>query len=123
MNDKQVVGVLDQKVIDAFSLPLVAGAAIICGESNKAHMKSEHPDAFLKYGDKISEIIENPTYICKHPKKDSIEYVKRFVDEDDNYVLVAVRASGSGTLFARTLFVMDDEKVEKYYKKNAFKKY
>jgi hypothetical protein len=123
MGDHQVVGVLTQKVINTFGLSLAEGAVILCGEANIAHMKTEHPEDFEKYGDKIAEIIANPTYICKHPNKDSIEYVKIFVDENNDHVLVAVRASGSGTLFARTLFTMDDEKVNKYHQKNAFKPY
>ena len=114
MAERDVVGVLTKKVIDTFGLSMNEGSIILCGNSNKDHMKAEHPDDFEKYGDKIPEIIAEPTYICKHPKKDSIEYVKVFVTENNDHVLVAVRASGSGTLFARTLFVMDKEKVKKY---------
>ncbi|WP_276666177.1 PBECR2 nuclease fold domain-containing protein [Caldibacillus debilis] len=78
-------------------------------------MKSEHPEDFAKYGNKLSEILKNPDYIAKHPKKDSIEYIKIFFDEDkEDYVLVAVRASFSGKFYARSLFVMNDEKVRKY---------
>lgn len=120
---QQVVGILTKKVIDTFNLPMKDGTVILCGKANREHMKAEHPADYEKYGDKISEIIEKPTYICKHPKKDSIEYVKAFISENNDYVLVAVRASGSGTLFARTLFVMDNEKVKKYKRKNAFKPY
>lgn len=86
-------------------------------------MQAEHPTDFAKYGSKINEIIASPDYICKHPKKDSIEYVKVFQDETNEHVLVAVRASGSGVLFARTLFVMDTVKVQAYQGKNAFKPY
>ncbi|GCD12406.1 PBECR3 domain-containing polyvalent protein [Clostridium tagluense] len=123
MSGQQIVGILTKKVIDTFSLPLNEGTVILCGESNKAHMKAEHPEDFEKYGNKIEEIIANPTYICKHPKKDSIEYVKIYIDDNNKHILVAVRASGSGALFARTLFVMDDEKVDKYHEKDAFKAY
>ena len=123
MAGHQVVGVLTKKVIDTFGLLLDEGSVILCGEANKDHMKAEHPEDFQKYGDKISDIIANPTFICKHPKKDSIEYVKVFINENNDHVLVAVRASGSGTLFARTLFVMDSEKVRKYEQKSAFNIY
>lgn len=123
MGEQEVVGILTKKVIDTFGLSMDEGTVIICGESNKDHMKSEHPVDFQKYGDNISEIIAKPTYICKHPKKDSIEYVKVFVTENNEHVLLAVRASGSGRLYARTLFVMDNEKVEKYKQKDAFKPY
>lgn len=123
MEGHQVVGILTKKVIDTFSLSMDEGTEILCGDTNREHMKAEHPADFAKYGDKIVEIIANPTYICKHPKKESIEYVKLFATENNDHVLVAVRASGSGKLFARTLFVMDSEKVRKYHQKNAFKTY
>lgn len=117
------IGTLNQKVIDTFGLSINSGATIYCGQSNIDHMKNEHPDAFEKYFEHIEDIIENPTYICKHPNKSSIEYVKEYVDANNEHVLVAVRATTKGTLFARTLFIMDFEKVKKYRFKNAFKEY
>jgi hypothetical protein len=121
LGEHQIVGKLVKEIIDLLGLEYPEGSQILCGEANKTHMKSEHPEDFEKYGDKIEEIINSPDYVAKHPKKDSIEYIKVYKTNDNDYVLVAVRASGKGTLFARTLFVMDKEKVEKYRQKNAFK--
>lgn len=118
MSKPKVVGTLSDKVIKEFNLTYELEQEIYCGEDNKQHMMDKHPEDFDKYGDKLEEIINNPDYIAKHPKKDSIEFVKEF-KVDDDYVLVAVRATGSGVLFARTLFIMDDEKVKKYRNKNA----
>lgn len=118
MSKPKVVGTLSDKVIKQFNLTYELEQEIYCGEDNKQHMMDKHPEDFNKYGDKLEEIINNPDYIAKHPKKDSIEFVKEF-KVDNDYVLVAVRATGSGVLFARTLFVMDDEKVKKYRNKNA----
>lgn len=123
MYKDNIVGQITQKVIDTFNLRLSEGQPIFCGQSNKDHMKSEHPEDFEKYGDKIEEIIGNPDFIAKHPKKDSIEYIKIYKDSNNDHVLVAVRATGTGTLFARTLFVMDPTKVDRYSFKNAFKPY
>ena len=55
--------------------------------------------------------------------KESIEFVKVFIDDNNAHVLVAVRVTGTNALFARTIFVMSDEKVRKYSYKNAFKPY
>lgn len=119
MSKCAVVGKLSRKVIDTFKLGLKENQDILCGESNREHMQEEHPNDYKIYGDKIEEIINDPDYIAKHPKKDSsIEYIKRYKSGKE-YVLVAVRASGKGVLFARTLFIMDDEKVDKYNEKNA----
>lgn len=116
-----VIGNLDKFIIDIFDLDFKAEQPIYIGESNLSHMKSEHPGDFEAYGGKIKEIINNPDYIAKHPQKknSAIEYIKVYKNKNDEYVLVAVRATGKGTLFARTLFVMDSEKVEKYKNKNA----
>lgn len=123
MDKDNIVGKITQKVIDTFNLRLAEGQPIFCGQSNKDHMKNEHPEDFEKYGDKIEEIIENPDFIAKHPQKDSIEYIKIYKDNNNDHVLVAVRATGAGTLFARTLFVMDSSKVNRYVSKNALKAY
>ena len=71
-----------------------------------------------------SALTSAPDYIAKHPKKPSIEYIKVFYDEDKkDHVLVAVRASNRGVFYARSLFIMSDEKVEKYRKKGALIEY
>lgn len=123
MGQQEQIGVLDKKVIDLLGLSMQEGTAIFCGPANTEHMKTEHPGDFEMYGDKMNDIIKNPTYVSLNPSKGSIEYIKVFVTENEDHVLVAVRASGRGVLFARTLFVMSDEKVEKYHLKNAFKLY
>ena len=119
--ENKIIGNLNKFIIDEFHLNLKEGQPIYIGESNLNHMKSEHPEDFKIYGDKIEEIINNPDYIAKHPNKknSAIEYIKIYKNENNDYVLVAVRATGAGTLFARTLFVIDKEKVEKYKNKNA----
>ena len=119
MDEIEVVGKLSKRIIDEFNLNIKENQQILCGQSNRDHMKSEHPKDYSKYGDCIEEIISNPTYIAKHPKKTSIEYIKEYITDENDHVLVAVRATGKGTLFARTLFIMDPIKVEKYKNKNA----
>lgn len=121
----KIIGRLSKRIIDEFELSLKEGQPIYIGESNLKHMESEHPEDFKKYGNKIEDIINNPDYIAKHPnKKDSaIEYIKVYKDESNNHVLVAVRATGKGVLFVRTLFTMDYEKVKKYRNKSALKPY
>ena len=118
------VGKIDDIVISILNLSIDPDTPIFLGETNLEHMKNEHPEDFEKYGDKIEEIINNPDYVAKHPKKDSIEYIKKYYDKQkQDYVLVAVRASSSNIYYARTLFVMNDVKVKKYKAKNALKKY
>ena len=118
------VGEINEIVIKTLNLSLDPNSPILVGEENLEHIKKNHPEDFEKYIDKMSEIIKDPDYVAKHPKKDSIEYIKVYYDEEkDDHVLVAVRATARGIHFARTLFVMSDEKVEKYKKKNALHEY
>ena len=85
-------------------------------------MKHQHPEDFEKYGADIENIIKNPTYLARNEKKKSIEFIKEYKIDND-FVLVAVRVSNQNVHFARTMYVMADEKVEKYFKYNYFYKF
>lgn len=92
------------------------------GASNLSHMKEKHPEDFQRYGVDIENIIKNPSYLARNEKKKSIEFIKEYKVNDD-FVLVAVRVSNKNVHFARTMYVMADEKVEKYFKYNYFYKF
>lgn len=114
MGKTEEIGVLTKKVIELFDLSYNEDEPIYCGESNKEHMKSEHPSDYERYGDKIKEIIESPDFIALHPRKKSLEYIKIYKNIDEEYVLVAIRATGKKRLFARTLYVIDKNKFDSY---------
>jgi hypothetical protein len=88
-------------------------------------MKDSHPKDYNMYVVNLKEILSDPTYISKHPHNGSIEYVKVYPNADTNeeHVMVAVRVSGNGNYFARTLFVMSKEKVKIYKEKGFFLEY
>lgn len=124
MNNSQqlypiIVGHLEQKVIDLLGLSLPAGHPIMLGPSNIEHMRREHPDDFVKYFHQLRYILASPDYVSFHPNDGSIQYIKIL----DAHVLVAVRVTGQGNLYARTLFTMSDKKIEKYKKGNFMKPY
>lgn len=85
-------------------------------------MPKEHPEDFKKYGVEIEDIIKNPTYLARNEKKQSVEFIKEYKINGE-FVLVTVRVSGKGKYFARTMYIMDNEKVEKYFKHNYFYKF
>lgn len=114
-----VVGRISKKVIEILGIALKVNMPILLGDQNQIHMESEHPEDYKKYFGYLQEILEHPDYVAKHPRKDSIEYIKIFHENDGDHVLVAVRISNQGTLFARTLFVMSEEKIRKYQEKGA----
>ena len=113
------IGKVSKKIIKILELKYQKEEPIFIGEANIKHMKEEHPEDFKKYGANIEEIINNPTYLARNEKKNSIEFIKEY-KVDNEYVLVAVRVSNNNVHFARTMYVMADEKVEKYFKHNYF---
>ena len=116
------IGTVNKRVINLLGLKYTEEMPIILGESNIAHMKREHPDDFDKYGADIEDIVNNPTYVARNPNQDSIEYIKEYKIDND-FVLVAVRITNKGIMFARTLFVMTEHKKQKYLSKGYAVKY
>lgn len=116
------IGKLSARVVDLLESGYSVDSPIYIGYENIEKIKTKHPEAFRKYGRDIKKIISSPDYIAKHPKNDSIQYIKVY-RKDNNYVMVAVRASRGGKLYVRTLFIMAEEKIFKYWRKNVFKRY
>lgn len=116
------VGVVNKKVIKLLNLNYEKELPVILGDTNVEHMKREHLQDYNKYGKDIEEIINNPTYVAKNPNQGSIEYIKEY-KVDNDFVLVAVRISNKGTMFAKTLFRMTEKKKNIYLSKGYAKKY
>ena len=116
------IGKVSDKIIKILGLKYQKEEPIFIGEANIKHMKEEHPKDFEKYGVYIQDIINNPTYLARNEKKKSIEFIKEY-KVDNEYVLVAVRVSGKNVHFARIMYIMAEEKVEKYFKHNYFYKF
>lgn len=116
------IGKVSKKVIELLGLDYKEELPIILGETNIEHMKRQHPRDYDKYGKDIQEIIKRPTYVARNPNQGSIEYIKEYKIEDE-FVLVAVRISNKGTMFAKTLFTMTESKKDIYLKKGYAKKY
>lgn len=116
------IGIVNKKVIELLNLENKKELPIILGDSNIEHMKRQHPQDYLKYGKKIEEIINNPTYVAQNPNQGSIEYIKEY-KIDNEFILVAVRISNKGTMFAKTMFKMTKRKIDIYLKNGYAKKY
>ena len=116
------IGKVNKEVIKLLNLEYEKELPIILGETNIEHMKRQHPKDYEKYGQNISEIISKPTYIAKNPNQGSIEYIKEY-KVDNEFVLVAVRITNKGTMFAKTLFTMTERKIRIYLKNGYAKKY
>lgn len=116
------IGKINRKVIKLLNLNYDEELPIILGDSNIEHMKRQHLEDYNKYGKDIEKIINNPDYVSKNPNQGSIEYIKEYKINKE-FVLVAVRISNKGTMFAKTLFTMTERKKNIYLKKGYAKKY
>ena len=116
------IGKVNKKVIKLLNLDYKEELPIILGDANIEHMKRQHLKDYNKYGKDISNIIEHPTYVARNPNQGSIEYIKEY-KIDNEFVLVAVRISNRGTMFAKTLFTMTERKKNIYLQNGYAKKY
>ena len=114
----QIVGELTESVRQMLHIENPADTKIYLGQSNIAHIKQRHPEAYRKYGKYIPTIVQSPDYVGINKKDSSIEYVKTFSDSAGEYVKVAVRVSRGGKLFARSLYVLNTNRVNNYVEKN-----
>lgn len=118
---KKEVGRVSARVISLLGLSLQVDQPIYFGDSNEAHMVSRHPADYAKYGQYIQQILAAPDYVGENPADGSIEYVKDF-QVNGEFVKVAVRLSGGGTLYARSLYVLNPYRVQNFIRKGTLKK-
>lgn len=117
----QKVGAISPRVAAALGLSGVDNAPVYLGGTNIAHMKARHSADYQKYGTEIPNILAAPDYVGLNQKDGSIEYVKEFVVDGD-FVKVAVRVSSSGKHFARSLYVLGNNRVNNFIAKGTLKK-
>lgn len=115
------IGAISNKIIDLLSLSVDEGTPVYVSSGNVSHMKNKHPNDYSVYGAYISDIIQNPDYVGQNQKDGSIEYVKEFFVNNE-YVKVAVRVSGTGRYFVRTLYVLNRNRVQNFINKGTLKK-
>jgi len=114
--EKRQIGVITKRVIRLLNLEIEEDTPIFINGNNLELTEEKHPNDFAKYGKDLKIIIDSPTYVAQHPINKSIEYIRVYKQEQD-YVFVAVRVSLKGIYYVRTLFVMADEKIYKYWLK------
>lgn len=118
---KKYIGKINKTISDKLKLSELENKPVYIGDSNIEHMKNSHPDDFKKYFNHLSEILSNPDYACINQKDNSIELVKQF-KLNNEYVKLAIRISLSGILYARSLYVLNSQRVERFIKKGTLKK-
>lgn len=118
---QQQVGSIKSDVINALGLTVADNTPIYLGTSNIQHMNQRHPADYQKYGAHIPTILADPDYVGVNPSDGSIEYVKEFLVAGE-YVKVAVRISGTGKYYARSLYVLNSNRVRNFIAKGTLKR-
>jgi hypothetical protein len=70
----------------------------------------ESEEAFENHISCIPDIIENPDYVGRHPKDNSIQYIKRI----NELMLVAVRIKDKGNLSFRSAYPITEAQLDDY---------
>lgn len=115
------IGFFSSNVIRTLGLDIPAGTPIYIADSNIEHMKTSHPEDYEKYGNELQNIIANPDYVGKNTKDDSIEFTKEYFINGE-YVKVAVRVSTQNTYYARSMYVLNPNRVKNFIEKGTLKK-
>lgn len=118
---RKKIGQFSSQVIKLLNLDIKEGTPIYISDTNIEHMKSSHPDDFAKYGTYIEYIISYPDYVGKNAKDDSIEFTKEYL-VDGEFVKVAVRISTKGVFYARSMYILNPNRVHNFIKKGTLKK-
>lgn len=119
MDDKRLIGILKPEIVIRFGLQ---NSIVYIGEQNIEHIRRKHLNDYNLFYDKLSEIINTPDYVGKHPHNNSIELVKEFIIQEKHYVKVAVRITSNGILFARTLYTLNESKFLRKLSNNHYEK-
>lgn len=114
----KIVGNISPKIEALLNLKIPADRNIYLGETNTKHMVSSHPKDYQKYKNEIENILSNPDYIGLNPKDNSIEYVKQYII-DNEYVKVAVRISAGNKFYARSIYVLNSNRVKNFILKGT----
>lgn len=120
MINKKQIGYFSSAVIQALSLDIAVGTPIFISDTNINHMKTSHPKDFEKYGANIESIITDPDYVGKNTKDDSIEFTKEFLVNGE-FVKVAVRITARNVYYARSMYVLNPNRVKNFIQKGTLK--
>ena len=117
----KVVGKISNKIQNALDININGNINIYLGDSNISHMQKSHPEDYKKYFQEIKNILSNPDYIGINKKDNSFEFIKEYKINSE-FVKVAVRVSLNKCYFARSLYVLKNNRVNNFIRNGTLKK-
>lgn len=121
MSKPTVISKVTSHIEKLLGLNPVPDKNIYLGQSNIIHMQTKHPFDYLKYGTCISDILDHPDYVYQNPKDGSIEFVKEY-SINNEFVKVAVRITSNDKYYARSLYILNNNRVNNYINSGKLKK-
>ena len=107
------VGTITQDIINILGITYIKpDTPILLGDTNIKHMQTSHPTDYQKYGSHIENILCSPDYVGIIKKDNSLEFVK-----------VAVRISLNGNVFARSMYILNNNRVKNFITKGTLKRF
>lgn len=119
-NDIEKLGVIGEPIVKCFNLQIPPDTPIYIGLSNRIHMENAHRDIYLAYESRMKEIIAHPDYVGINPHDNSLEYYKKYGKVTLN-IKLAVRPTGKGVYFAKTLYDINEHSLISYLSKGRAK--
>ena len=120
MNQARVVGTVSAAVLETLGEDgncYHSGDIIYLGDSNVNHMKKRHLSTWLKYKDKLPDIISTPDYVGISDEDGSLEYVKVFSE----HIKLVVRVAGDEKLYVRTMYTVLKSRTDYFIKSGRLK--
>ncbi len=115
------IGKIKKEIIKILGLDLEYDTPIYIGESNYHHMLEKHKQDFIRFGMHIDNILSNPDFVGINPLDNSLEYIKEYKIENE-YIKVAVRVSGRGHYFVKSMYSIPEYRVKKFLHIGRLKK-
>jgi len=94
-----------------------SGDRIYLGNRNIKHIKRNHLSVYMKYRNRLPQIISKPDFVGINEDDGSLEYVKMF----DDHVKLAVRIAGDERLYIRTMYIVYKSRTEHFVKSGKLK--
>ena len=118
--DIEQIGVIGSDIVLKFNLDISPDTPIYIGLNNRIHMENSHREIYLKYSNRMSDIISSPDYVGINPHDNSLEYYKKFNNEVI-HIKIAVRNTKKGVYFARSMYSVNDTNLKSYINNNRLK--
>lgn len=115
------IAYINKAVIDSLALDCAVDTPIYIGETNIAHIQQKHPRDYEKYHKYIADILTRPDYVGINSANNSLEYVREFQLDNNEFVKVAVRVALSGKFFVRSLYTLNPNRVKNFIAKGTLK--